>query len=85
MTPTNTTRSFKFSMSTKQTPNEVVFQELYRNFKSDVLMCEKIDMPMRDGMQIPVVMVYDKRFYSDESPWVLFTRGVDSSKEDLAF
>ena len=28
-------------------------------------------------------MVYDRRFYTEESPWVLFTRGIDSVKEDL--
>ena len=47
-------------------------------------MCEKVEMEMRDGFQIPVVMVYDKRFYTEESPWILFTRGIDSEKEDLA-
>ena len=41
-------------------------------------------MNMRDGTPIPVVMVYDKRYYSEESPWVLFTRGIDSMKDDLA-
>ena len=41
-------------------------------------------MSMRDGETIPVVMVYDKRFYTEESPWVLFTRGIDSMKDDLA-
>jgi protease II len=47
-------------------------------------MCEKVEMTMRDGFQVPVVLVYDKRFYTEESPWLLFTRGIDSSKEDLA-
>ena len=40
-------------------------------------------MEMRDGAQIPVVMVYDQRFYNEESPWILFTRGIDSEKADL--
>ena len=39
---------------------------------------------MRDGTMVPVVMVYDRRFYAEESPWVLFTNGIDSEKEDLA-
>ena len=41
-------------------------------------------MTMRDGVEIPVIMVYDKRFYTDESPWVLMTEGIDSEKEDLS-
>ena len=47
-------------------------------------MCEKVEMEMRDGFKIPVVMVYDKRFYTEESSWILFTKGIDSRKEDLA-
>lgn len=35
---------------------------------------------MRDGTEIPVVLKYDKRFYTEQSPWVLFTKGVDSDK-----
>ena len=38
---------------------------------------------MRDGTSIPCVLVYDKRFYTEESPWVLFTKGIDSTKGDL--
>ena len=37
---------------------------------------------MRDDFSIPVIIKYDKRFYSEESPWVLFTNGIDSNKED---
>ena len=40
---------------------------------------------MRDQFEIPVVIKYDKRFYSEDSPWVIFTRGVDSCKEDTNF
>ena len=42
-------------------------------------------MSMRDGLEIPVVMVYDRRYYTEESPWVMFTRGVESEKDDLSF
>ena len=47
-------------------------------------MCEKVDMTMRDGFQVPVVLVYDKRFYTEQSPWIMFTKGAESIKEDLA-
>ena len=30
-----------------------------------------------------MVIKYDNRFYSEESPWVMFTNGVDSSKDML--
>jgi hypothetical protein len=45
--------------------------------------CEKIDIKMRDNFEIPMVIKYDKRFYSEKSPWVLFTKGAQSSKSDL--
>jgi protease II len=32
-----------------------------------------------------MVMVYDKRFYNDKSPWLMFSKGALASKEDLAF
>jgi protease II len=37
---------------------------------------------MRDDFEIPVVIKYDKKHYSEDSPWILFTRGIDSSKWD---
>ena len=41
-------------------------------------------MEMRDGASIPCVMVYDQRYYTEDSPWILFTNGIDSQKADLA-
>jgi len=70
-------------MSTKKTSG-ILAEDYITNFKKDNLVCEKVDMEMRDGASIPVVMVYDRRFYNEESPWVLFTKGIDSTKEDLA-
>lgn len=35
---------------------------------------------MRDGTSIPMVIKYDRRFYNEDSPWVLFTKGKDSNK-----
>lgn len=35
---------------------------------------------MRDGFQIPMVLKYDKRFYTENSPWVFFTNGIESEK-----
>jgi hypothetical protein len=35
---------------------------------------------MRDGFEIPVVMTYDKQYYTESSPWIFFTKGADSSK-----
>jgi oligopeptidase B len=40
---------------------------------------------MRDGFEVPVVMTYNKKFYNEKSPWILFTNGADSSKDDLNF
>ena len=70
-------------MSIKR-PTAVLFEDQIKNFKRDRLVCERVMMSMRDGLEIPVVMVYDKRFYTEESPWVMFTRGVDSEKDDLS-
>lgn len=30
-------------------------------------------------------MVYDKRFYSDKSPWIIFSKGALAEKDDLGF
>ena len=70
-------------MSTKQSTG-ILTEDHISNFKRDNLLCEKVEMEMRDGVSIPVVMVYDRRFYTEESPWILFTRGVSSEKQDLA-
>ena len=40
---------------------------------------------MRDGFEVPIVMTYDKKHYNEKSPWILFTKGAKSSKEDLNF
>jgi|LauGreDrversion4_2_1035121.scaffolds.fasta_scaffold30424_3 hypothetical protein len=41
----------------------------------DHLTCERIEIPSRDSTSIPTVMVYDKRYYNDKSPWVIKTKG----------
>lgn len=40
---------------------------------------------MRDDFEIPVIMTYNKEFYNDKSPWIMFTKGISSSKDDLEF
>ena len=40
---------------------------------------------MRDQFEIPMVIKYDKQTYSEESPWVLFTNGIESQKGDIAW
>lgn len=40
---------------------------------------------MRDGTDIPMIIKYDRRFYNEQSPWVMFTKGIDSSKSDLGW
>ena len=66
-------------MSTKKSTG-ILVEDHITNFKKDNLLCEKVDMTMRDGTKVPVVMVYDRRFYTEESPWILFTNGIDSEK-----
>jgi len=39
------------------------------------LTCEKIEVTSRDGTLLTVVMLYDQRFYSDKSPWVMLSNG----------
>ena len=69
-----------------------VFQKQVTNFSADKdqkhLQCEKIDIPMRDGQTVPLLMVYDSRHYNgneDENNWIFFTEGYDSAKADVAF
>ena len=81
-TPSTPSRTLDFFMSTKKSSG-IFAEDHITNFKKDNLVCEKVEMEMRDGFKIPVVMVYDRRFYTESSPWVLFTQGIDSSKEDL--
>ena len=40
---------------------------------------------MRDGYEVPLVMAYDKQYFNEKSPWVMFTRGAQSEKADLQF
>ena len=49
------------------------------------LTCEKIEAVSRDGTPLPMVMVYDKRFYTDQSSWIICSNGSVAGKEDLAF
>jgi protease II len=51
----------------------------------DHLTCEKIEAVSRDGTPLPLVMVYDKRFYTDKSAWIMCSKGAMAEKEDLAF
>lgn len=69
-------------MATKRT--DFVHQETIKNFPKH-LVCEKVEVSVRDGTQIPVIMLYDHRFYSDESQWIIMHRGSHANKEDLAF
>ena len=82
-TPSTPQRVLDYQMSIKQS-TPVLFEDQIKNFKRDTLVCERVMMNMRDGLEIPVVMVYDKRFYTEESPWIMFTRGVESEKDDLS-
>jgi hypothetical protein len=38
---------------------------------------------MRDDFEIPMIIKYDKRFYNEDSAWVLFTNGSQSCKQDI--
>lgn len=85
-TPSSPARVLDFNMGTKRTV--MVHADHIKNCVqgrgADTLMCEKVDMRMRDGFSVPVVLVYDKRFYTETSPWIMFTRGIHACKEDLA-
>ena len=82
-TPSTLTKTLDYFMSTRRV-TDILSEEHITNYRRDNLLCEKVDMQMRDGTLVPVVMVYDKRFYTEESSWVLFTKGIDSEKSDLA-
>lgn len=43
----------------------------------------RISVKMRDGFELPLVMTYDKTYYTEKSPWIMFTNGFDSTKSDL--
>lgn len=85
-TPTSPTRRLKFNMGTKK--SQLISEETYKNLPLKILKefhCEQIQVQMRDGTDIPMIIKYDRRFYNEESPWVLFTKGIDSSKSDLGW
>jgi protease II len=72
-TPVAAAKTLTYNMATKQTT--FVSQEHVTNMHSN-LTCEKIEVTSRDGTLIPVVMLYDQRFYSDKSPWIMLSNGV---------
>ena len=85
-TPTSPTRRLKFNMGTKKA--SLISEETYKNLPQKILKefhCEQIQVPMRDGTDIPMIIKYDRRFYNEDSPWVMFTRGANSSKSDLTW
>ena len=67
-----------FSLGTRK--SNLVFQDQITKFSAENLQTEKVEFRARDDMLLSLVMVYDKRYYSEESPWILFTEGVDSHK-----
>lgn len=81
-TPVTPIRTIQYNMATKK--SKFINQEHIANMPPH-LTCEKIQAKSRDGSEIPMVMVYDKRFYSDSSPWIMKTRGSLSNKDDLGF
>ena len=73
-TPNSPPRRLHFNMGTKRVSH--LGQDHYENLGPKNLKeyhCEKIMVRMRDDFEIPMVIKYDKRFYSESSPWVLFT------------
>jgi protease II len=82
-TPSTPQRVFNFNMGTKRA--EQIFFEQYRNSRPENVQCEKVNAPMRDGFEVPLVMAYDKQHFNEKSPWLLFSRGADSEKADLQF
>lgn len=61
-------------MGTKRA--NLISQESYANINGKILQefhCEKIAIKMRDNFEIPMVIKYDKRFYNEDSPWIMFT------------
>ena len=73
-------------MGTKR--SDLVNQDAFENLASKNLKeyhCEKIQVKMRDDHEIPMVIKYDRRYYNDDSPWVLFTNGVSSNKQDTSW
>ncbi|CDW77077.1 oligopeptidase b [Stylonychia lemnae] len=83
-TPNTPQRVLNINLGTKKT--EQIFMEQYQNFsKPENIQCEKIQVRMRDGQEIPMVMTYDKQFFNEKSPWIMFTKGAKSEKSDLQY
>lgn len=81
-TPVTTPRILSFNMATKRT--NLLNVESVTNMHEH-LTCEKIEAIARDGTELPMVMVYDTRFYSEKSAWIICSKGAHAEKEDLAF
>lgn len=65
-TPNSPPKSLHFNMGTKRV--NLLAHESYENLGPKNLKeyhCEKIMVKMRDGFEIPMVIKYDKRFYSE--------------------
>jgi len=60
-------------------------QDQYKHLNPDNYQCEQIEVPSRQGVKIPVLITYHKKFYNDKSPWIIFTKGAESSKNDFEF
>ena len=85
-TPNSPAKRLHFNMGTKKV--DFLSQDSYKNLGPKNLKeyhCEKIMVKMRDDFEIPMVIKYDKRFYSESSPWVLFTKGIQSDKLDTSW
>ncbi|TNV73246.1 hypothetical protein FGO68_gene9908 [Halteria grandinella] len=83
-TPNTPQRVFNFNMGTKKA--DQIFFEQYKNLtKPQNIQCEKINVTMRDGFEVPLVMSYDKTYFNEKSPWIMFTKGAISQKSDLQF
>lgn len=83
-TPNTPQRVFSFNLGTKRA--DQIFNEQYQNFtKPQNIKCEKINVKMRDGFEVPLVMSYDETHFNEKSPWLMFTKGALSQKSDLQF
>jgi protease II len=71
-----------FNMATKKV-NFISAEQVLK--MPEHLTCEKIEATARDMTHIPMVMVYDKRYYSDSSAYIICNKGAESNKDDLAF
>lgn len=61
-------------------------QQQHKNMGVDELKqfhAELIHVTVRDGTHVPMLIKYDRRFYNEDSPWLFFTKGVDSHRADV--